>query len=586
MYMLFPIRKLYLKLIKNIGSESNSKNKRLIIYRLDKDNIFLTDRRNISGTTVGYSYEAIDSMSIKFYRYIEKSKVSNTLLINNTPLYQLYPRQVKLKLEGVLRSALRIKNFVNNSEENIEIVTDRQTASIMKEAFIFLNYTPDNLIWNLNGPLSLCITINSIFMRSFALIKMYISRSKLPSEYFYKHVSKSAPTVLITTPKNRPADFFSIYLKEFSNEFNIVLYGLGVLDTTPKNYKRIEFRRRIRGFRGIFKIDNLFWSSDSYIADILLIFKNHADLSMSIDVANSLFRNKIDAHISRCQTNAVDTCLAIEARRNGAYILGDIEEEIYYCDSAVCSSKAEHTESISLAIAGVGKAAYKNNNSMINYRIENYSNIDNYYFHKLLKLDFKKKIIFYASNPSKEERQRYLTEKWLINHFQHIKDFVLVIKTHPQDNGKITNYAYLDSSKPENVILIGDKKQERNIVSKKFNLFDDFDFNAAISSSDGFITASSSAILQAMMLDIKTGIIDMYNDGFYDYLINYKATKLINTQESLRSFLMNKKPDISDDILSHIGLKNNNEAFDIGTHLLECLKEVDQKNHIKKQTIK
>ena len=38
MYMLFPFRKLYLRLIKNETNEENYKNNRLILYRLDKDN--------------------------------------------------------------------------------------------------------------------------------------------------------------------------------------------------------------------------------------------------------------------------------------------------------------------------------------------------------------------------------------------------------------------------------------------------------------------------------------------------------------------------------------------------------------------
>jgi len=578
MYMLFPIRKLYIKLISRIRSGINSSNNRLILYRLDKDNFFLADKSNISGKTIGASYDSIDSMSIEFYRYIEKFGSCNTLSINNVPLYQLYPRQVKLKLEGVLRGALRIRNLLNNNEENTEVITDRQTASIMKEAFLFLNYTPANVTWKVNGLLTLCITINSFFMRFFALVNMCISRSKLPSEYFYKHVNSNAPTVLITTPKNRPADFFSMYVKEFNDEFNIVLYSLGALDITPDNYKRIEFQRTMGVLRGIFNIKNLMWSSGSYIADILLIFKNHADLSMSNDVANSVFSNQVDAHISRCQTNAVDTYLAIEAQRKGVFILGDMEEEIFYCDSAICPSRSENTKSLGLALAKGGKVTYKGSNSMINYRFENFSDIHDEYLHKLLKVDNQKKIIFYASTPSKEERQRYLTEKLLIDYFSHIKEFVLVMKTHPQDNGKITNQAYLDSSRPSNVILIGDIKQGNKIVSKKFNLFEGFDFNAAIASSDGFLTMSSSAILQALMLGVKTGVVDMYNDAFYDHLINHNATILIDSEEGLRRFLGNKKLDIPDDILSYFGLKNNNEEFDIGTHLLKCLEEYDRNN--------
>ena len=93
---------------------------------------------------------------------------------------------------------------------------------------------------------------------------------------------------------------------------------------------------------------------------------------------------------------------------------------------------------------------------IIKYRLENFSNKQDRYLHKLLGVDTQKKIIFYASDPSKEESQRYLTEKFLIDYFSRMKDFVFVMKTHTQDNGKVTNYAYLDSGNPSNVILIGD----------------------------------------------------------------------------------------------------------------------------------
>ena len=212
------------------------------------------------------------------------------------------------------------------------------------------------------------------------------------------------------------------------------------------------------------------------------------------------------------------------------------------------------------------------------YRLKSYSNNQDRYLHELLGTDKKKKIIFYASDPSKEESQRYLTEKFLINFFSKSKEFVFVIKTHPQDNGKVTHYAYLDSSGPSNVILIGDIMQKSKIISKQFILFDNFDFNSAIASCDGFLTFSSSSILQALMLGVKTGIVDKFNNGFYDYLINYKASLLVNNEQSLQQFLESQKLDISDEVLSYCGLNNNNKDFDVGGHLLKCLEEFKKNN--------
>ncbi len=578
MYILNPVRKIYTALVNNLLKSGNFKNSTIVLYRLDQDNVLIRDKRNISGIAIGAHKDHIDALSIQFYQYLEKFEGSKALLLKDIQLYKLYTRQVKLKLAGVLRCVFRIRSLSSESEENIEIITDRQTVSIIKQAFLFLNYTPSNITWKIHGVLTLCITINSLIMRVASLFNMYISPSNLPKEYFYKHVDSKAPTVLITMPKRRTKDFFSTYVQDFSNQFNIVLYSMGYLKISPNKYKRIKIKRISGALHGIFNIKNMCFSSSSYIADILIIYKNHAKLSMSIDVVNSIFSNKIDAHVSRLQTNVVDNYLAIEARRRGVFILGDIMEEIFYCDSAVCSSKSGNTQSLKLALANGGKVAYKGSNSLIKYRLKDFSNKDNRYLHKLLRVETQKKIIFYASDPSKEESQRYLTEKFLIDYFSRIKEIVFVIKTHTQDNGNVTNYAYLDSRQPTNIYLIGDITKRGKMVSKQFIFFNEFDFNAAINSSDGFLTTSSSSILQALVLGIKTGIVDKFNNGYFDHLVNCKATMLINSEESLRHYLENEKLNTSDNVLSYCGLKNENEEFDVGGHLFRCLREFDKNN--------
>ena len=196
MYIIEPLKgRIYLASIKKILNKKHSRDNRLILYRLDKDNIFISDNRNISGMTVGAHQGHIDALSIKFYRYIEQSNVCNTLSIDDVPLYQLYPRQVKLKLAGVLRCAFRIRNVLNESQDNIEIITDKQTAAIIKEAFLFLGYANTNITWKTHALLTSCITINSFIMRFAAIVKMYTSPSEHPNEYFYKHVNLNAPTV-------------------------------------------------------------------------------------------------------------------------------------------------------------------------------------------------------------------------------------------------------------------------------------------------------------------------------------------------------------------------------------------------------
>lgn len=577
MYIVNPIRKAYMLFIKKILNAGGTSSSKLILYRQDHDNLFIRDKRNVSAMAIGVHKDHIDAMSIKFYKYLDKSGSSDKLLMKNLKLYKLYTRQVKLKLTGVLKCAYRIRNLSLDSEKNIEIVTDKQTVSIMREAFSFLDFEPTNVTWNANGLLTSCITINSFIMRCAALIKMFISPSDLPKDYFYKHVDSNLPTVLLTMPQRRADDFFSSYVEEFSSEFNIILYSMGYWKNIPDDYKRIKIERKIGLLQGIFNRKYMCFTADSYIADILLIFYDHANLSMSIDVVNSIFANKIDAHISRLQTNVVDNYLAIEAKKRNIFILGDIMEEIFYCDAAIFSSKSQNTEPSKLALPKKSGVIYKGSNSLINYRLKNFTEKQFHYLHNLVEVDIQKKIIFYASDPSKDESQRYQTEKFLIDCFSHMQDFIFVIKTHPQDNGKITNYAYLDSLKPSNVILIGDIVQKNNI-SKQFMIFDDFDFNAAVSSCDGFLTFSSSSILQALVLGVKTGIVDRFKNGNYDYLVKHNASLLIDSEEKLRNFLKVKKFDLSDEILSYCGLKKNNNEFNVGKYLLECLREFDKKN--------
>ncbi len=574
MYMLSPLRKLYITLIRKILNTKNIQNNKLVLYRLDRDNVLIREKQNISGMGIDLHKDNIEALSIKFYNYLRDAEICDGLVIKNLQIYNLYTRQVKLKLAGLLRCAYRIQKLSIGSEDKLEIITDRQTVSIIMETFSFLKYEPDNISWKTNSLLTWCITVNSFLMRAAALFKMITVPSDLPKDYFYKHNDSDLPTVLITMPKRRPDDFFSTYVKKFDNQFNIILYSMGFMQSIPQNYKRIKIKQKLGVMRGLFNIKNMCFSAESYIADVLLIFKKHGNLSRSIDVVNSVFSNKVDAHVSRLQTNVVDNYLAIEAKRRGVFILGDVQEEIFHCDSAICSSASENTEPFRLSLANEGDVTYKGDNSLINYRLKNFNEKQVDYLHCLLGLNNQTRIIFYASDPSKDESQRYLTEKFLVECFSRSKEFVLVIKTHPQDNGTITNYAYLDSKSPSNVILIGDITQKGQINSSNFLLFDQFDFNAAISSCHGFLTSSSSSILQALMLDVKAGIIDKFDNGYYDYLITSKAAMLINSEESFKKFLETKKLDVTDNILSYCGLKNNNEEFDVGRHLVNCLEKI------------
>ena len=474
----------------------------------------------------------------------------------------------------------RIKNISNRSKEDLRIVSDIQTISIFKEAFLFLGYENDNIHWKSNFFLTACITLNSIIMRIIAIIRMFIVSSKLPKEYFYKHVSDSFKSIAMTMPERRPMDFFSSYVSKF-NKSNIILYSVGKLDTSPRDYKRIKIEKSTLRLNGIFNIRNIGLTSESYIDDVLLIHKDHPDLSISLDIVNAIFSKRVDAVISKNQTNPLEMHLVKEAKRKRVFILADIMEEVYYCDAAICSSEIDITESLKLALSKNGKFFIKKRNDLIKYRLKSFKNNQENYLNKLLNIDFDKKIIFYASSPTKhDENQRYVTEKFLIDYFSQRKDFILVIKTHRQDSGNILNYAYQDVNNPTNIILIGDILQKNKMKSKNFIFFDNFDFNLAISSSHGFLTTSSTSILQALALGVKTGVVDKFMNGHHKNLIKCKATVLIDSEKSLKEFLENKNINLQDRIIDSLGLNNSN-TFDIEKKLTEYSDEFKNHNTIK-----
>tara|TARA_Y200000002_G_scaffold382778_1_gene401250 strand:- start:2915 stop:4684 length:1770 start_codon:yes stop_codon:yes gene_type:complete len=575
-YIIFPIRKIYICLLKIIISTRDKYTNQLILYRLDNHNIFLRDNKNISGMPINIDKYEVDTISIKFYQYLKRSRRFENLKINGETFYELYTRQVKLKLASIIKGAYRIKDISNMGKEDMKIITDFQTISIFKEAFLFLGFNSSNIRWKASLSLTACITLNSIIMRFIAIFRMYIVPSKMPKEYFYKYVSESAQSIVMTMPKRRTEDFFSSYVSKF-NKSNIILYSLGQLDNAPSEYKRIKIKQAILRVNGIFNIRNIGLTSESYIDDILLIHKDHPDLSVSLDIVNAIFLNKVDSVISKNQTNPLEIFLVNKAKRKSVFVLADVMEEVYFCDAAICSSEIDITESLKLALSNKDKVFLKKRNDLIKYRLKSFKSNQEYYLNKLLNVNIEKNIIFYASSPTKhDEKQRYETEKFLIDYFSSKKDFILVIKTHRQDNGNILNYAYEDANKPINVILVGDILQKYKMVSKNFIFFDNFDFNLAISSSYGFLTTSSTSILQALVLGVKTGVVDKFKNGHHKNLIKHKATVLIESNESLKEFIENKNIILSDEIIDSLGLNNSN-TFDIEKKLIECCAEF--KNH-------
>ena len=73
LYIVQPLRRLYLAVIRVLSNSQSSDQVRIILYRLDQDNILLRDARSLSGLTIGINQNKIDALSLEFYRYLEAS---------------------------------------------------------------------------------------------------------------------------------------------------------------------------------------------------------------------------------------------------------------------------------------------------------------------------------------------------------------------------------------------------------------------------------------------------------------------------------------------------------------------------------
>lgn len=572
-YILYPIRKIYLLIIKIIKIKRKNNTKNILLYRLDSENIFLNSKNNISGIKFGFDNDHINLMSIKLYKFLESRDFTSHLLINNTSLYKIQTRQMNLKLMGALKCAYRVIKYSEQDDKKIILISDTQTNALIKEIFVFLNYQNKNINFLSNIFLTICVSINSILLRGISILRMYLLTSKIPDCYYHKSVNENLPTLVLMGPKKKPEIYYSTYVSNF-NTFNIILYNLGDSNFLPETYKRIKVKKKTYHIKGLFNLKNMFFTAGSYISDILIINKNHVDLNLSFAIVDTILKSKIDAIISNKQTLVLDNYLALEGRKKRIFILADIMEEVYFCNEALISTKIDLKQTVNLALDKRGSIHFKGTNSLIKYRINETDANDDDYLHNLLNIDFDKKIFFFASDPLKEETQRYLTEKFLINYFSHKKDYILCIKTHHQDDGNITNSAYVFSKKPSNVILIGDMAQKKNFKSNNFLFFEQFNFNAAIKSSNGFLTSSSTSIFQALALDVKSGIIDLFKNQYFLELSKFQEVNLIENEKALDKFIKIEKIKLSDKFLKYTGLNyKNNELFNFEEYVFKCLRK-------------
>ena len=79
MYIVNPIGRVYVNCVNRIVNNRNTSARMVVLYRLDKDNVFISKDNNLTGVSIGAHKDEIESLSIKFYRFLEDSKVCDVL---------------------------------------------------------------------------------------------------------------------------------------------------------------------------------------------------------------------------------------------------------------------------------------------------------------------------------------------------------------------------------------------------------------------------------------------------------------------------------------------------------------------------
>ena len=95
---------------------------------------------------------------------------------------------------------------------------------------------------------------------------------------------------------------------------------MGLLKILRKKYLRIGVDKKFGIIKGVFSLKGSMFTSESYIFDLLIIFKYHFNLNISIDIVDKLFMNEVDVLINRQQTNVVDNYLTIKAKEKGIFV--------------------------------------------------------------------------------------------------------------------------------------------------------------------------------------------------------------------------------------------------------------------------
>ena len=88
-------------------------------------------------------------------------------------------------------------------------------------------------------------------------------------------------------------------------------------------------------------------------------------------------------------------------------------------------------------------------------------------------------------------------------------------------------------------------------------------------------TTYSTSALQAVKLNVKTGIIDFVDHKYMRDLVDYRGAHLINDAKSLQDFIAAEDQDISAEAIEFYGLSDKSpKPFDMGFELKKLLARI------------
>lgn len=161
----------------------------------------------------------------------------------------------------------------------------------------------------------------------------------------------------------------------------------------------------------------------------------------------------------------------------------------------------------------------------LNNLSKKYSNDSIIEFKKALNVNKNKKIALFVGDPGElynSKEHKYIDEYNFLNTLKNNKEYFSIIKIHPSDTSNISTVALRDSN---NV---------NAIVSKEI------DFYRALTSCDLVVSQSSTAVLEAIILQKFIILCNYLSTNLYKKAVDYGVAHYVNNSNEFNKLLLNK----------------------------------------------